>query len=701
MNPGTGDRRKALFARRPVWGSAAALIAVAVTLIGVASIGRGGQTAPDASGSAVGPGVGREVGADEGTERSGVAPSTTRSASGIGGAASVSTDRRDRADEGRSSEQSPTTTEPFNITIPPASSEAGSPPSPAPGPSPSPSPDPAPAPPPPGPSEATDITVRARGATGTEQLEVWVGPSRVALRTVGNDFSAHSVKTRAEGKVEVRFVNDGDTLIGNRDLWIDYIDIGTDRFQSEAAGTYASDYWDDASSTCADTEGYPQLDVLRCNGRFRYARLTGGAGQPIGGGANPPPAPTPDPTPDPGPSPDPTPVPSGARYVSTSGSDAYPGTQARPWRTIQHAADVAQPGDVVVVRGGTYQESVHVSRSGAPGAWIEFRNHPGERPVVRATDNPGFQLEPIVSGGVGSLSGAQKLALRPLAYVAVRGFELAGENSTSSAGWAGGVSLGYADHIKVIDNVIHGFPGGGVSATQSGNVLVQGNVISAVGATGLTQYSGVSTYQAVSRGGADIEPGYQMVFRNNTIRDVRTLVTTAGKQFNANYVNVANGGDRADDPGSDGHYTDANCIIVDDGRHTQNGSPFPDFGGRALIEGNRCENNMGRGIHVFESDHVVARNNTLRRNMGANRWYPAPAPFGFDPWEGYRWTAELNASRASDVRFENNVVDNAPGSYDRNSWSSSNVIFRSNRYVGSGIATSRTDGASFVGETTT
>jgi len=39
-------------------------------------------------------------------------------------------------------------------------------------------------------------------------------------------------------------------------------------------------------------------------------------------------------------------------YVSTTGDDSNPGTQAVPWRTVQHAADVVRAGRTVNVRGG-------------------------------------------------------------------------------------------------------------------------------------------------------------------------------------------------------------------------------------------------------------------------------------------------------------------------------------------------------------
>ena len=51
-------------------------------------------------------------------------------------------------------------------------------------------------------------------------------------------------------------------------------------------------------------------------------------------------------------------------HVSETGSDSGPGSQARPYLTINKAASVAQPGDTVTVHAGTYREWVKPPRGG-------------------------------------------------------------------------------------------------------------------------------------------------------------------------------------------------------------------------------------------------------------------------------------------------------------------------------------------------
>ena len=45
-------------------------------------------------------------------------------------------------------------------------------------------------------------------------------------------------------------------------------------------------------------------------------------------------------------------------HVSVTGNDRNDGSMGRPFATIQRAADIAAPGDVVTVHGGEYREWV-------------------------------------------------------------------------------------------------------------------------------------------------------------------------------------------------------------------------------------------------------------------------------------------------------------------------------------------------------
>jgi hypothetical protein len=53
---------------------------------------------------------------------------------------------------------------------------------------------------------------------------------------------------------------------------------------------------------------------------------------------------------------------------SPKASDANPGTADLPLKTINRAAQLVQPGDMVVVKAGVYREHVRLVRSGKPGS---------------------------------------------------------------------------------------------------------------------------------------------------------------------------------------------------------------------------------------------------------------------------------------------------------------------------------------------
>lgn len=81
-----------------------------------------------------------------------------------------------------------------------------------------------------------------------------------------------------------------------------------------------------------------------------------------------------------------------AYYVAPGGNDSAAGTQAAPWATIAHAQAVAQPGDTVYFRGGTYRytransdctsrtarvDAITLNKSGSSGSPIRYWAYPG------------------------------------------------------------------------------------------------------------------------------------------------------------------------------------------------------------------------------------------------------------------------------------------------------------------------------------
>ncbi|MCZ7430003.1 right-handed parallel beta-helix repeat-containing protein [Micromonospora sp. WMMA1949] len=74
-------------------------------------------------------------------------------------------------------------------------------------------------------------------------------------------------------------------------------------------------------------------------------------------------------------------------HVATSGSDRADGCAERPFRTINRAARVAQPGDTVVVHAGEYREWVKPRHGGlSDSRRITYEAAPGEHVVIKGSE---------------------------------------------------------------------------------------------------------------------------------------------------------------------------------------------------------------------------------------------------------------------------------------------------------------------------
>lgn len=75
-------------------------------------------------------------------------------------------------------------------------------------------------------------------------------------------------------------------------------------------------------------------------------------------------------------------------YVATDGKDTHDGlTLQAPFRTIQKAAEVMQPGDTCMIRRGEYREKIVPPRGGSSGeARITYRAYRNEKPVIKGSE---------------------------------------------------------------------------------------------------------------------------------------------------------------------------------------------------------------------------------------------------------------------------------------------------------------------------
>lgn len=77
----------------------------------------------------------------------------------------------------------------------------------------------------------------------------------------------------------------------------------------------------------------------------------------------------------------------GELHVSIKGNDANDGSASNPFRTISRAAQLAQPGDEIIVHAGTYREWINPARGGkSDSKRIVYRAAPGERVEIKGSE---------------------------------------------------------------------------------------------------------------------------------------------------------------------------------------------------------------------------------------------------------------------------------------------------------------------------
>ncbi len=74
-------------------------------------------------------------------------------------------------------------------------------------------------------------------------------------------------------------------------------------------------------------------------------------------------------------------------HISIKGNDTNTGSEISPFKTINRAAAVAYPGDVITVHAGTYREWVNPPRGGdCDDSHIVYRAAPGERVEIKGSE---------------------------------------------------------------------------------------------------------------------------------------------------------------------------------------------------------------------------------------------------------------------------------------------------------------------------
>ena len=71
------------------------------------------------------------------------------------------------------------------------------------------------------------------------------------------------------------------------------------------------------------------------------------------------------------------------KYVSPNGNDSNNGTLSAPYKTIARAIAKSNPGDTILVRGGTYQEAIRISKFGVgQQKWLTIKPYNNEKVIL-------------------------------------------------------------------------------------------------------------------------------------------------------------------------------------------------------------------------------------------------------------------------------------------------------------------------------
>ena len=337
-------------------------------------------------------------------------------------------------------------------------------------------------------------------------------------------------------------------------------------------------------------------------------------------------------------------------YVDgTHGNDNNPGTQAKPWKTIQNGdngyPNTPRAGECINVLPGNYDisNSLILSHGGNENSSTGYV-------VYRSTVPQAAHL--IAQAGINAgANGDIFMVWAP--YIIIDGFNIDGNAATANGagidGCSGGGSLyDIAHHLTAINNIVHDVGGAGLSTCTADDITWKHNVIYNTSSTNAWQTSGVDLYmpRALTPGTytptSEDDVTYGIIIAYNVVHNVLEGSDIVPKQ-----------GCTPIPPATHGppcYHTDGNGIIVD----TTLGSDIcitcgTAYTGKILILGNLTYDNGGGGVHIFLSKNVTAASNTSYGNM-RDRYNPGTL------------RGELSNGGSQNITWLNNIAFSVPGS---------------------------------------
>ncbi len=288
-------------------------------------------------------------------------------------------------------------------------------------------------------------------------------------------------------------------------------------------------------------------------------------------------------------------------YVATNGNNSNSGSSGSPWLTMQKAFDTVNPGDIVLILGGTYSSgTILLTRSGSSGSMITFKPDPGTgTPILRHNGSAQY--------------GGGFLTIRNAHHIRIEGLRI----SDFTHGYAMIVEATDRDH----------------SPQQAYNIEIVGNTFTNLGTREAGTYAWVDSGLILSYSGPDILVdnntfsniyGYSLrcfgcfnnTLQNNTITGMKPkLVTWSDSLFAAGIWTGGEDKNHASPSSTQGQYNLIKGNLIKN--NATDSSTFNvmgiwcDVGGHHhTIEENVVHNVNEYGIHIEArcNDNIIRKN---------------------------------------------------------------------------------------------
>jgi hypothetical protein len=298
------------------------------------------------------------------------------------------------------------------------------------------------------------------------------------------------------------------------------------------------------------------------------------------------------------------------RPADPKASDTADGSADHPLRTLNAAAQLAQPGDVVTVGAGIYHEWVSPARGGTTQAPIVYRSVPEHAAIVRGTDVLNADWQPVPD-----MPGVFAARLPQAAFIFGNPFVRPPEPSRKEPEWVSKCNAMVflndqpLNQVTMREQLIH-TPGSWLASDGGQQLLVhlQNNSAPASGAVEITTRDRIFAPHHRGLGYIHVE-GF--VFERCATRpdwpQLGAVSTRTGQYWiiRSNIVRYTTG--KGIDCGSETWQSET---LSD----TEPGEKRILIGGHHLVEGNLVTDNAQCGIAAWNTDYVHIIGNIVRDN---------------------------------------------------------------------------------------